>query len=133
MHILAAGEKRKEEACSPGEGTPAQIPQDVVSSLPAHPLVTGLLAKVSSELLRGGKATPRGKQAQQTRPSPSTKRQHRHRSWMKDSTEILATVMDPRQGVVQAHLSSTADPVAVCLACYVNMPHPMGTGNKRQI
>lgn len=58
VHILAAGKKRKEEACSPGEGTPAQIPQDVVSWLPAHPLVTGLLAKVSSEQLRGGKATP---------------------------------------------------------------------------
>lgn len=51
---------------------------------------------------------------------------------MKDSTEILATVMNTKQGIVQAPLSTAADPVAVCLACHVNMPHLMGAGNKRQ-
>lgn len=88
VHILAAGKKRKEEACSPGEGIAAQIPQDVVSPLPAHPLVPGLLDNTSPH------------------PSLSTKRQHRHWSWMKDSTEILATVTDPRQGVIQASLNA---------------------------
>lgn len=51
---------------------------------------------------------------------------------MKDSTEILATVLDPRQGIFQASLSTVTEPVAVCLACHVNMSHPMGAGNKWQ-
>lgn len=138
VHILAAGKKRKEEACSPGEGRAAQIPQDVASLLPAHPLVTGLLAKVSHEQLRGRKATTRGSRhstaSDNTSPphSLSTKRQHRHPSWMKDSTEILATVMDPRQGVIQAPLNTVPEPAALCLACHVNMSHPTRAGNKRQ-
>lgn len=99
VHILAAGKRRKEEACGPGGGTPAQIPQDVVSWLPAHPLVTGLLAKAGSAQLRGGKATSRGRHSsgrENTSPhhSPSTDK------GAQDSTEILPTVMDPRQGCV---------------------------------
>lgn len=91
VHILTASNKRKEEACSPGEGTPAQLLQDVVSSLPAHRLVTGMLAKASSEQLRGGKATTRS-------------------SRRSSSRENIASSQPKHQEAAQTHPRQVRDP-----------------------
>ena len=55
-----------------------QLQQDVVSPFPAHPLVTGLLAKVSPEQLSGGKATSRGSRHSIVGPGATPGRRHRH-------------------------------------------------------
>lgn len=123
-------------------GARQQLQQDAVSPFPAHPLVTGLLAKVSS----AGKASSRGtaqRAPEKCRPTASPT------SWAEDqqAVPIQATLpvfvegqyRDPGQsdgskigGKRKPHLSAVAEPAAMCLACRVNMSHPRGTDIKRQ-
>lgn len=116
VHVLAAGEKRREEAHGPGGSTPAQIPQDVVSCLQAHPWVTGLMAKASSE-------------------HPQRHSRARESTWPPHSPNTPRDSIDTGQHRDPAHRDGSKarhdpSPSQCCLAGHVNMSHPMAAGNK---